>query len=400
MRKTSFYFSFLSLPAAAAPGHHRGLGFLPGRGRRRRSGDGSGDAPAPPWTPGAPRSRACSTAGRRRRRRARALQPFVAPVPSPARAVRRARRRRRMDVDAAPVPDVRGSRAVLPSRRVGGRPDLRRDLRLSRIARVLDYARDLGVALQLTNILRDVARGLSSRAAAICRSRTSRGSAAPKPTSRDEVVARRRRRDSRAAVRSVLEHQAARARVFFDRAVRALPAGDAQRVLAAEIMRAIYWDMLQRIEAAGYDVFTRVIRAPRPIQAQLAIQTWRRRLMARMSRRPRTDVVVIGAGFAGLAAAVRLADAGRRGRRRRGSAAAWRPRDGVHRSRDRRARRQRAARALRLLSRDLRVSRAARHGRTARRCSGGFACRWSAATGAARRSNVRTCRRRGIWSPA
>jgi phytoene synthase len=77
-----------------------------------------------------------------------------------------------------------------------------------------------------------------------------------------------------AAVRAVLEHQAARARVFFSRAVRALPREDASRFVAAEIMRAIYSELLRRIEAAGCDVFSGVIRVPRPAQARLALKTW------------------------------------------------------------------------------------------------------------------------------
>ena len=56
----------------------------------------------------------------------------------------------------------------------------------------------------------------------------------------------------------MLEHQAARARVYFSRAVRALPKEDRRRFVAAEIMRGIYWDLLRRIEAADCDVFSRV----------------------------------------------------------------------------------------------------------------------------------------------
>jgi phytoene synthase len=53
-----------------------------------------------------------------------------------------------------------------------------------------------------------------------------------------------------------------------------LPQQDASRFLAAEIMRAVYWELLMRIEAKQYDVFTQLIRVPRPAQARLALQTW------------------------------------------------------------------------------------------------------------------------------
>ena len=45
---------------------------------------------------------------------------------------------------------------------------------------------------------------------------------------------------------------------------------------AREIAPSVAWDILLRIKADGYDVFSRVMRAPRPVQAKLAIQTWLR----------------------------------------------------------------------------------------------------------------------------
>jgi phytoene synthase len=141
-----------------------------------------------------------------------------------------------------------------------------------REAGVRSYARDLGVALQLTNILRDVAvdyrRGrmylpLEDLARFGCseadvRAEVERGGPGVQSSK----------------LRSVLEHHASRARVFFARAVRELPKEDARRFLPAEIMRAIYWELLLRIERAQFDVFSSVIRVPRPAQARLALQTW------------------------------------------------------------------------------------------------------------------------------
>ena len=67
---------------------------------------------------------------------------------------------------------------------------------------------------------------------------------------------------------------AARARDVFLARRAGAAAADARRFLPAEIMRAVYWELLQRIERADYDVFTSVIRVPRPAQARLALQTW------------------------------------------------------------------------------------------------------------------------------
>jgi phytoene synthase len=136
----------------------------------------------------------------------------------------------------------------------------------------LDYARDLGVALQLTNILRDVGVDLRRDRFYLPAEDLARFGCAEADVRREVEQAGRGVRS--ANVRAVLEHHAARARVYFSRAERLLPPGDARRFLPAEIMRAIYWDLLCRIEAAGCDVFSRVIRVPRPAQAKLALATW------------------------------------------------------------------------------------------------------------------------------
>lgn len=137
---------------------------------------------------------------------------------------------------------------------------------------VLDYARDLGVALQLTNILRDVAVDYRRNRFYIPLEDLRRFGVAETDVAREVEQAGRGVRNPR--VRAVLDHQASRARVFFARAVRVLPQQDASRFIAAEIMRSIYFEMLRRIEAADFDVFTAVIRVPRPVQARLALQSW------------------------------------------------------------------------------------------------------------------------------
>jgi phytoene synthase len=138
--------------------------------------------------------------------------------------------------------------------------------------RSLDYARDLGVALQLTNILRDVGvdylRGrvylpVEDLARFGCTDEhIARAVAAPGRGLRDEPL------------RRVLAHHASRAHEFFARAVDALPGQDAPRFVAAEVMRAIYQNLLRRIEAARYDVFGDLVRVPRPAQARIALATW------------------------------------------------------------------------------------------------------------------------------
>jgi phytoene/squalene synthetase len=52
-----------------------------------------------------------------------------------------------------------------------------------------------------------------------------------------------------------------------------------RRLAAAEIMGAIYRGILTGIERADYDVFSRVVRIPRPQRAAIAAITWARTLL-------------------------------------------------------------------------------------------------------------------------
>jgi phytoene synthase len=134
------------------------------------------------------------------------------------------------------------------------------------------YARDLGVALQLTNILRDVGVDFRRGRLYVPLEDLERFGCTEADIALE--TARTAPGFSSQRVRRLLEHQAARARVFFSRAARGLPEESAGKFVAAEIMHAIYWELLRRIEAAGYDVFPMVIRVPRVTQARLAVQTW------------------------------------------------------------------------------------------------------------------------------
>ena len=137
---------------------------------------------------------------------------------------------------------------------------------------VRDYARDLGVALQLTNILRDVAVDFRNGRIYLPTEDLKRFGCTDEDLQREVNAAGSGVQSEK--LRAVLEHHAARARVFFGRAVRTLPREDAPNLVAAEIMREVYWDLLRRIEAANCDVFSQLIRVPRPAQARIAVSTW------------------------------------------------------------------------------------------------------------------------------
>jgi phytoene synthase len=134
-----------------------------------------------------------------------------------------------------------------------------------RSAGAREYALHLGVALQLTNIIRDVKtdleRGrlylpLEDLAAAGC--------------TVDELAAGQ----VSDSVRRLLSFECQRARAYYQRAIEVRPAEDRRRLVAAEIMRAVYFETLKRIERRGYDVFSSRARVPKPLQALIALRQW------------------------------------------------------------------------------------------------------------------------------
>ena len=52
------------------------------------------------------------------------------------------------------------------------------------------------------------------------------------------------------------------------------PGTRSTRLVAAEIMRAVYFETLERIEQRGYDVLHRAMRVRRPRQAFIALRQW------------------------------------------------------------------------------------------------------------------------------
>lgn len=141
-----------------------------------------------------------------------------------------------------------------------------------RDVRARSYAVNLGLALQLTNIVRDVAADLRRGRVYL-----------PIEDLARYGVTEEMLRDGRVTppVRELLRHQCERAREYYRRAAADLPPGDAHNLVAAEIMGGIYFEILRRIEKADYDVFSRRIRVPRPHRAVIALRIWASTLLAR-----------------------------------------------------------------------------------------------------------------------
>jgi phytoene synthase len=136
--------------------------------------------------------------------------------------------------------------------------------------RCREYALNLGVALQLTNILRDLGKDLAIGRLYLPQDDLTRFGVT-EDALRAGVMSE--------PVRQLLTFEADRARDYYWRAAQALPPIDRRRLAAARIMGAIYFDLLRRIERSGYAVFGQPIRAPRWRKAMMAVSVWTRAML-------------------------------------------------------------------------------------------------------------------------
>jgi phytoene synthase len=120
-----------------------------------------------------------------------------------------------------------------------------------------DYAVNLGLAFQLTNILRDIATDANRGRIYLPQEDLARFGCPEK----DLLT-----RNSSPAFLELMRFECARARDYYHKArqaVEALPAADRRALTVAEIMRGVYARILDRIEAAQYQVFgPRITLAP------------------------------------------------------------------------------------------------------------------------------------------
>jgi phytoene synthase len=114
-----------------------------------------------------------------------------------------------------------------------------------------DYAIQLGLALQVTNIIRDVGKDLKNERIYLPQEDLAR-------FGYSEADLRARRHDE-AFVR-LMEFEATRAEDFFSRAAALLPREDRRSMVAAEIMASVYHALLRRMKADRFRVFDKEYR--------------------------------------------------------------------------------------------------------------------------------------------
>ena len=117
--------------------------------------------------------------------------------------------------------------------------------------RCKEYALELGLALQMTNIIRDVGKDLRDGRIYLPQEDLAR-------FHYSETELQDRQYSDRFV--RLLEFEAARAGEFFSRAAAVLPAEDRRRMVPAEIMGSIYRGLLRRMELDRFRVFEKEYR--------------------------------------------------------------------------------------------------------------------------------------------
>lgn len=120
-----------------------------------------------------------------------------------------------------------------------------------------------GVAFQLTNVLRDLGEDLARGRVYLPRDELEKFGCPPEAW-----------RDRSLAYRALMRFQAGRARAFYDRAapLAGLLSPDGRAVFG--LMAGLYRRLLDAVEAADFDVFTRRVRVGRAAKARLFLAAW------------------------------------------------------------------------------------------------------------------------------
>lgn len=136
----------------------------------------------------------------------------------------------------------------------------------------MGYAVDLGIAMQLTNILRDVKTDAMMGRIYIPLEDMKKFEYGEK-----DLLAFKYNQ----AFIKLMKFESERAWSYYNRAVKTLPKEDRKSMIAAEIMRKIYSKLLQKIESLEYDVFSRPIHLSTFTKLSIAIRSWIENIIAK-----------------------------------------------------------------------------------------------------------------------
>ena len=131
--------------------------------------------------------------------------------------------------------------------------------------RAVEYAIDLGIAMQLTNIIRDVAEDARAERVYLPEAELEKFGYA-----RSDLMAGR----VNDSFRNLMRFQIERAHRYFERGAKLFPLLDRRSRACPRTMSSVYRRLLGRIEEADYDVFSRRISLSRTAKAALAARLW------------------------------------------------------------------------------------------------------------------------------
>jgi phytoene synthase len=131
--------------------------------------------------------------------------------------------------------------------------------------RAREYAVNLGVALQLTNIMRDVQPDARAGRVYLPQEDLERFGV----TAADLAAGR-----YTPEFLKLMEYEATRAHAYYERAWATLPRSDEHRLFAAEIMGRTYFALLETIERRRFQVFGARVSVPTPRKLGIALRCW------------------------------------------------------------------------------------------------------------------------------
>jgi len=131
--------------------------------------------------------------------------------------------------------------------------------------RAREYAVNLGVALQLTNIMRDVQPDARAGRVYLPQEDLERFGVAAADLAAGRYTPE---------FLKLMEYEAARAHAYYERAWATLPRSDEHRLFAAEIMGRTYFALLETIERRRFQVFGARVSVPTPRKLGIALRCW------------------------------------------------------------------------------------------------------------------------------
>lgn len=133
-----------------------------------------------------------------------------------------------------------------------------------RSQKTLKYAENLGIALQLTNIMRDVAKDAKMGRVYLPSSDMKKFGVQISHIIQNQYTPQ---------FRQLMEYEYRRAKKFYTAAVRNLTNVDRVNMIASEIMRKTYWYLLQKMKKYEFNVFDHDVRISDPTKKFIAVST-------------------------------------------------------------------------------------------------------------------------------